>query len=583
MTDPRQVRTVAMTDPRRVPEVGEMSSRRAAELYAKSGFTISPAPAGTNRLTLSVGRQPVFIREEARVSRLWRDDNIGLCAVENNLVFIDTGLVPVEIHDVLEAAPTPTSWAGDRSFLVYHLDDAERYQFEPSEMFPDHILVEPSFIENESGHYPVRWGEVRDIAELPDKIWDLWSIYEDDSERIPESESDCVEAAPAPTGFDPEDHHTNVGDEFPLDRDGSRTPPEPEVGSRRVQPELLPGSLRIDVLAVMNQEDFDDDERPEVGVMAEGRALFYRGMINSIAGEPSSGKSWTALVVCAQEMRAGRAVLYFDYESSPRSVLKRLANLGVRKGTIGDLFGYVTPDEPFSEDYWQKIRHEMDALVPSLVVIDSVGESIAMCGKSQNSDEDVARWFEDGPRRMASHESFPAVLMLDHMTKASDGAGKYAIGSQRKKAGIDVLYIQKVETPWCKGESGSAVLKCEKDRAGHYQRGSDIARLDVEPESSGLVRMTLVALSGEEDTPSTDDDSEELMSRVSTYLEQTEDEKQRSRSVIRSQFGVREQKVLDALDQLQRRGDVRENKKGQSRIYESVKPFRTDDICDLES
>src|SRR4051812_734467 len=53
---------------------------------------------------------------------------------------------------------------------------------------------------------------------------------------------------------------------------------------------------------------------PTVGHRSDDRPLLYPGKTHSISSEPEAGKTWFALMLCAQEMADNHAVMYLDYE-----------------------------------------------------------------------------------------------------------------------------------------------------------------------------------------------------------------------------------------------------------------------------
>ncbi|HLS00628.1 MAG TPA: hypothetical protein VK054_01385, partial [Beutenbergiaceae bacterium] len=125
---------------------------------------------------------------------------------------------------------------------------------------------------------------------------------------------------------------------------------------------------------------------------------------------------------------------------------------------------------------------------PTLVVIDSTGEAMALDGARPNEDDDTARWFRALPTAIARRG--PAVAVLDHVPKANDGA-LFAIGSQRKRAAITgAQYMQVMVRPFSKQQPGSAKLICAKDRPGNYHQNERVADLHITPTGDG-VRLEL--------------------------------------------------------------------------------------------
>lgn len=229
---------------------------------------------------------------------------------------------------------------------------------------------------------------------------------------------------------------------------------------------------------------------PTVGVLTGGLALFYPGRVNGLAGESGSGKTWTALACVAQELAAGHSVVYIDLEDDAAGILSRLIDLAVDPVAIRARFAYVHPDERLDEEGARALADTLTSFAPSLVVIDSTGEALALDGAKPNADEEVAAWFRRLPRPIADRG--PAVLILDHVIKADDG-GLWPIGSQRKRAAITgAQYMQKAARPFDKNTPGHAMLTCAKDRSGNYRAGQHVADLRVTPRENGVL-VELVA------------------------------------------------------------------------------------------
>lgn len=223
--------------------------------------------------------------------------------------------------------------------------------------------------------------------------------------------------------------------------------------------------------------------KPTVGVLGDGRALFYRGKVNGIAGASGSGKTWTALAASAQQLDAGAHVVYVDLEDDATGVVGRLLDLGADPDLILARFHYVSPQERFGQ---AAAMHLADALIhrPTLVVIDSTGESMALDGAKPNDDDDTARWFRSLPTPVA--RTGAAVIVLDHVVKADEG-GLWPIGSQRKRAAINgAQYMQSTVRAFAKDTAGMAKLVCAKDRHGNYRTGQRVADLHVNPHPEGV-------------------------------------------------------------------------------------------------
>ncbi len=289
---------------------------------------------------------------------------------------------------------------------------------------------------------------------------------------------------------------------------------------------------------------------PTVGMRQGGGALFYAGKVNGVAGASGSGKTWTALASCCQEVAAGRHVIYIDLEDDAVGIVSRLLDLGADPADVLARFHYVRPDEPHRPAAHRRLLGLIEEVVPTLIVIDSTGESLALDGMKPNDDDDVARWFRSLPGPLA--RMGPAVVVLDHVVKADDG-GLWPIGSQRKRAAVSgAQYMQLVVRPFAKGQRGAAKLVCAKDRHGTYRQGEKVAELLVEPDGERLTftlkAPEVVPASAAAFRPTA------LMDRVSRFLEDADEPS--SRKTVTDRVRGNRTALLDALDVLKAEGYV---------------------------
>lgn len=224
---------------------------------------------------------------------------------------------------------------------------------------------------------------------------------------------------------------------------------------------------------------------PTVAAVRGGTALFYPGKVNGLAGESGAGKTWTLLHAAAGILDDGGTVVYIDHEDDPAGIVGRLLDLGVSADAVGARFAYLNPSEKPTAGDLQALAALVADLRPVLVVVDSTGEGLALEGANPNADEEVAAWFLRVPRRLSlvayDDQPGPAVVVLDHVTKADDG-GLWPIGSQRKRAAISgAQYMQRLVKPFDKDTAGHALLVCAKDRHGNYRTGQRVAELHVTP------------------------------------------------------------------------------------------------------
>lgn len=223
----------------------------------------------------------------------------------------------------------------------------------------------------------------------------------------------------------------------------------------------------------------------EVGIVVEEATiltrvddvgLIYRGRVHWFQGESESHKTWVLLIAMAQILEDGGNVAYIDFEDHPSSIKARLQALGVPTEVINDpnRFAYIRPDEPLQDDQRAELFAALETIKPALVVVDGVSEAMNLEGLDPNGTLDTAEWIRRLPKLIAA--TGPAVAVIDHQTKTTEGRKGWAIGSQHKKAGTDgatydITAIRKVHRAYFTDPvEGLISVKVSKDRPG-YVRG----------------------------------------------------------------------------------------------------------------
>jgi hypothetical protein len=211
--------------------------------------------------------------------------------------------------------------------------------------------------------------------------------------------------------------------------------------------------------------------------------LLYPGRVSALYGSHTAGKTWTALHIASLEAAQGGKVLLLDYEDSVEGVAARCIAIG---GGLEESVMYHAPEGVITAS---ALAHTVEAKGITLVIIDSVGESMAASGYDSNSELDVTAWFTEVPDGIASLG--PAVLVLDHIAKRQDGTPQ-PVGSFRKSAAITgAQFALENKVGFSKTLSGWSKLTCTKDRNGYFATGEVVGRIDFEPDDGTMrVRFT---------------------------------------------------------------------------------------------
>lgn len=227
---------------------------------------------------------------------------------------------------------------------------------------------------------------------------------------------------------------------------------------------------------------------PDLLERADGQHLAYMGKINSLFGESGSGKTWVALLACAQAIWAGNGAVFIDLEDSPTSVAERMLLLGVTRDELFTRFAYIRPTDPSAHGVVDELAHVETAIAAvgaTVVVIDSLGEAMSLDAVKPNEDDAVAWWHMRVARRIAALG--PAVILLDHIVKSREAPELFAIGSQRKRAAIDG-HAMRVDTlePFSRDKGGKLKLTSAKDRHGMFSRGQVVGEMTFSASPNGL-------------------------------------------------------------------------------------------------
>jgi KaiC/GvpD/RAD55 family RecA-like ATPase len=201
-------------------------------------------------------------------------------------------------------------------------------------------------------------------------------------------------------------------------------------------------------------------ERPRAlyGAFGGGVPLIYPDGVHWLQGESESGKSWVALAVLLDVLRAGRLGIFVDHEDSEERVFERLAQLGATDDEFGRLV-YLNGHDVSHVDV---VTHLASGERPyALLVVDGVTAALSAAGLSGRNEQELTAWADQLLRQT------PAAVVVDHVVKDTENRGGMAIGSQAKKSVVTGTSFEVICTEkFARGIDGVIELRMQKDKKG---------------------------------------------------------------------------------------------------------------------
>jgi hypothetical protein len=324
---------------------------------------------------------------------------------------------------------------------------------------------------------------------------------------------------------------------------------------------------------------------PTVGRRDDGLGMFYAGKVHSIASESEAGKTWLGCHATACELNLGHGVVYTDFEDHAEDLVNRLWLMGTRREVLAKHLAYVRPLEPLGYFGLADLTETaIEAVNPTLVVIDGVAEAMTQETLDPNANADIARWLLRLPRKVADMGS--AVVQLDHTAKDPErGRGRYATGGAHKLNGLDGCgYLLEAVEPFGRGRVGRSRVFVVKDRPGEIREHcaalkkrwwyGDLVVDSTQPEAA------LVSLPPPDDCPSPEpvpesreqvDEPEALMRKICEVLREQVDGM--SQNAIALAVGGRRNAALGAIDLLVSRGNVSRDQVKNKFVHKLVRPY----------
>jgi hypothetical protein len=209
--------------------------------------------------------------------------------------------------------------------------------------------------------------------------------------------------------------------------------------------------------------------KPSVGGRRDGIGLFYPGKMHTVASESEAGKTWFVIAAAFDELRKGSSVLYIDFEDDENAIVGRLLTFQAQPEWIRERFHYKRPTESVNTVVnLADLMETIETHTPTLAVIDGITEAMAMHGHDPNKNDDIALFAAMLPRKIA--DTGCATVCLDHVVKAPDSRGRYALGGVHKLNGLDgAAYILENIDPFGVGITGRSTILIAKDRPGQLR------------------------------------------------------------------------------------------------------------------
>ena len=219
----------------------------------------------------------------------------------------------------------------------------------------------------------------------------------------------------------------------------------------------------------------------------------------------------------------------------------------------------------------------------NLAVIDGVTEAFAVFNVSSMDNDEVTAWGRNVPRKIAARTG-AAVVVIDHVTKATEGRGRFAIGAQAKMSYLTgASYTVEVKSPLGVGMVGMLSLRVGKDRPGRVRpvsgeyrasdRSQEAAQAVIDSTEAGRtfyeLRPPETSLAGAEEGAASAFVPTAIMERISRALEQFGP--MTVAAIRRDVAGKTDYKML-ALDFLKSEGFI--YRADEKAPYSSVRAYR---------
>ncbi|KUI00930.1 hypothetical protein AU189_11485 [Mycolicibacterium acapulense] len=229
-------------------------------------------------------------------------------------------------------------------------------------------------------------------------------------------------------------------------------------------------------IAALLDGTLPEPPKPSLLTRTDGHAIFYRGALNLLFGDPEAAKSWIAFATIAETLNTGGTALFADLDHNGMpAVVSRLLKLGAPKAALADhhRFRYIDTDDPAelaavvtdcttaTVDSYGHPTHPV--FIPDIAVLDCAGEIMAAHGKSSDNADEFTHVVQQVMRPLV--ETGTGVVLIDHMSRGQASRKGGAGGTIAKRRIVDGLAVEaRIKRPFVKGRGGITELIGLKDR-----------------------------------------------------------------------------------------------------------------------
>jgi hypothetical protein len=221
----------------------------------------------------------------------------------------------------------------------------------------------------------------------------------------------------------------------------------------------------VDLADLMGEEDAGVAYLPTVEL---GPDLFYGDSMWTVSAHRGTGKSWILASVAHDAMKAGRKVVYLDFENGGKRFARRMTQAGVPRDLVRAQFKYLPFVKGLStETMYRQLRRQVEQNPGVIVIVDSFRGYFARVGDGMNVKDRTDMERVLNPIREAIEDGNLTVAVIDHTTKNGSENDTYATADSGAKEEIyDAVYFVTEVRPYNIEKSGVLRITVKKDRDG---------------------------------------------------------------------------------------------------------------------